>query len=284
MVERLDPAAYRDLVRRALVEDVGSGDVTTRAIVANAARARAIIEAKRVAVVAGLDVAREVFAQVDPAVVFDASREDGELCEAGDVIATLRGRAGSLLTAERTALNFLQHLSGIATLTRRFVEAAAGRLVVLDTRKTLPTMRLLEKHAVRCGGGVNHRAGLFDGVLIKDNHIKLAGGIAEAVRRVRAAGAAGPIEVEAQDLAEVDAAIAAGADTIMLDNLDDDLTREAITRIGGRARVEVSGGVTLERMPVLVELGADCISVGALTHSAPAADMGMEVEVDEGER
>jgi nicotinate-nucleotide pyrophosphorylase (carboxylating) len=278
MRDRLDPAAYRDVVRRALAEDVGAGDVTTRAVVPNDVQARAVIEAKRVAVLAGLDIARETFAQVDPSIVFEPLRQDGELCEAGDMLATLRGRAGSLLTAERTALNFLQHLSGIATLTRRFVEAAAGRLVVLDTRKTLPTLRQLEKYAVRCGGGVNHRTGLFDAVLIKDNHIRLAGGVEEAVRRARAAGIAGPIEVEAQDLNEVDAAIASGAETIMLDNLDEALMREAITRIGGRARVEVSGGVTLERMPLLAELGADCISVGALTHSAPAADIGMELE------
>ncbi len=183
------------------------------------------------------------------------------------------------MSGERTALNFLQHLSGIATLTRTFVEAAGGRLTVLDTRKTIPTLRALAKYAVRCGGATNHRVGLYDGVLIKDNHIRIAGTVAEAVRRLRASGSLLPIEVEAQSLAEVDAAIEAGVDVIMLDNLEEAAMREAVGRIAGRARVEISGGVTLDRMPRLAALGADCVSVGALTHSAPAVDISLELDV-----
>src|SRR6185295_1290951 len=173
----------------------------------------------------------------------------------------------------RQVLNFLQHLSGIATLTRRFVDAAGGRLTILDTRKTIPTFRALAKYAVRCGGGSNHRFGLFDAVLIKDNHIRIAGGVREAIQLVRAAGVKLPIEVEAQSLDQVDAAIEAGVDVIMLDNLDDATIREAVAKIQGAARVEISGGVTLERMHALTTLGADCVSIGALTHSAPAADI-----------
>jgi nicotinate-nucleotide pyrophosphorylase (carboxylating) len=184
-----------------------------------------------------------------------------------------------MLTAERTALNFLQHLTGIATLTRRFVDAAGGRVAVFDTRKTVPTLRALEKYAVRCGGGVNHRAALdAAAVLIKENHARLAGGLAEAVRRARAHGVAGPIEVEAQSLADVDVALAARVDVIMLDNLTVDEMREAIARIAGRAQVEISGGVTLDRMPALAALGADRVSVGALTHSAASADISLEFD------
>jgi nicotinate-nucleotide pyrophosphorylase (carboxylating) len=183
-----------------------------------------------------------------------------------------------MLTAERTALNFVQRLSGIATLTRRFVDATAGGITVLDTRKTTPTLRALEKYAVRAGGGMNHRDGLADGILIKDNHIRLAGGVPQAVARMKAAGATMPVEVEAQSLADVDAAIAAGADIILLDNLPLDAVREAVRRIAGRARTEISGGVTLERIADLAGTGADSVSIGALTHSAPAADLSLEIE------
>jgi nicotinate-nucleotide pyrophosphorylase (carboxylating) len=203
---------------------------------------------------------------------------DGDRCEPGAVVADVRGRAASLLTAERTALNFLQYLSGIATLTRAFVEAAGGRLAILDTRKTTPGLRGLAKYAVRCGGGVNHRTGLYDGVLIKDNHIRLAGGIRAAVSRVRRAFPGLPVEVETQTAEQVDEALAAGADLIMLDNLDDEPTRAAIARIGGRARVELSGNMTIDRVRRLADCGADFISVGALTHSAPAADISLELE------
>jgi len=182
------------------------------------------------------------------------------------------------LTAERTALNFLQRLSGIATLTRRFVDATGGKITILDTRKTTPTLRALEKYAVRAGAGTNHRAGLDDGILIKDNHIRIAGGIREAVKRMKEANVEMPIEVEAQSLEQVDEAIAAGADVILVDNLSLDQTREAVSRVRGRAKVELSGGVTLERLPDLAKTGADYVSIGALTHSAPAVDLSFELE------
>lgn len=279
-----DPVATGDLVRRALAEDLGGGDITTRAIVPPELDGRAVLVAKTALVVAGLPVAGEVCRQVDPRLAWQPLCVDGDHLAPGDLLARVAGPAAGLLAAERTLLNLLQHLSGIATLTRAFVEAAGGRIRVLDTRKTLPTLRALEKYAVRCGGGTNHRAGLFDGVLIKDNHIRVAGSIADAVRRVRAAQAAGdpvrPIEVEAQSLDEVRQALAAGADIIMLDNLDLATMRDAVTLVGGRATLEISGGVTLERMPALAGLGADWVSVGALTHSAPAADISLEIETD----
>ena len=282
MPDPLAASAYRDLVARALAEDIGPGDLTTGAIVPQATRASGIVIARQTCVVAGLDVAREAFLQVDQAVEWTALKADGDLCAPDDVLAEVAGPAASLLAAERTALNFLQQLSGIATLTRRYVDAAGGRLAVLDTRKTTPGLRGLEKYAVRCGGGVNHRTALYDGILIKDNHIRIAGSIAEAVQRIRARGAALPIEVEAQSLREVDDALAAGADVIMLDNLSDEEMRQAVATIDGAARIEISGRVTLDRMPALSALGADCVSVGALTHSAPAADISLELDADGG--
>src|SRR5688572_26703673 len=183
-----------------------------------------------------------------------------------------------MLTAERTALNLLQRMSGIATITRAFVDAARGSITVLDTRKTTPTLRALEKYSVLAGGGSNHRSGLDDGILIKDNHIRLAAGVEEAVRRMKSAGHEMMVEVEAQSLEQVDAAIAAGADIILVDNLPIDQIREAVRRVGGRAKIEISGGVTLARMPELAATGADYVSVGALTHSAPAADISFELE------
>ena len=279
----LDPALYREIVRRALAEDLGWGDVTTEAIVPSGLRARGIILAKSPCVLAGLDVAAEAFSQLDPGCVFDRTRSDGQRCEAGDVVAELRGQAAAMLTAERTALNFLQRLSGIATLTRRFVDASGGAITVLDTRKTTPTLRALEKYAVRAGSGTNHRSGLDDGVLIKDNHVRLAGGVKEAVRRIKDADPEMPIEVEAQTLEEVDEAIAAGADIILVDNLPLEAIRDAVKRVNGRAKVELSGGVTLERIPELAKTGANYVSVGALTHSAPAADLSFELELDAGE-
>lgn len=277
MAKRLDPTVYADLVHRALVEDVGAGDATTEALVPPDLRADGRFVVKRVCVLAGLDVARAVFAELDATAEFFATVSDGDRCDAGTVVATVRGRAAALLTGERTALNFLQRLAGIATLARQFVDAAGGTLTVLDTRKTTPTLRALEKYAVRCGGARNHRLGLFDAVLIKDNHIRIAGGLAAAVSAVRARTPELTVEVETQTVEEVDQAIAAGADVIMLDNLSEALMREAIRRIGGRAQVEISGNVTLDRMPALAALGADTVSVGALTHSAPAADLSFEM-------
>jgi nicotinate-nucleotide pyrophosphorylase (carboxylating) len=274
----LDPALYREVVRRALAEDLGWGDVTTEATVPSELRAKGIILAKSPCVLAGLDVAAEVFSQLDPGCVFECRRKDSERCQSGDVVAEVHGGAAALITAERTALNFLQRLSGIATITRRFVDAAGGKIVVLDTRKTTPTLRPLEKYAVRAGGGTNHRAGLDDGILIKDNHIRLAGGVAEAVQRMKGDDPEMPIEVEAQSLEQVDEAIAAGVDVILVDNLSVDAIREAVRRIQGRAKVEISGGVTLERMPELATTGANYVSIGALTHSAPAVDLSFELE------
>jgi nicotinate-nucleotide pyrophosphorylase (carboxylating) len=274
----LDPALYREIVRRALAEDLGWGDVTTEAIVPPELRAKGVILAKSPCVLAGLDVAAEVFLQLDPGCAFDRRKKDGDCCEPGDVVVEVRGAAAPMLTAERTALNFLQRLSGIATLTRRFVDAAGGRIIVLDTRKTTPTLRALEKYAVRAGSGTNHRAGLDDGILIKDNHIRLAGGVAVALQRMKDDDPEMPIEIEAQSLEQVNEALAAGVDVLLVDNLPIDVIREAVRRAQGRAKVEISGGVTLERLPELATTGANYVSVGALTHSAPAVDLSFELE------
>jgi nicotinate-nucleotide pyrophosphorylase (carboxylating) len=276
----LEPGSYREIVRRALAEDLGWGDVTTEATVDPAARGRGEIVAKCDCVIAGLDIAAETFRQLDPAVSFTVHRPDGSRCVHGDIVAGVRGTAAAMLTAERTALNLLQRLTGIATLTRKYVDAAAGRITILDTRKTTPTLRALEKYAVRAGGGTNHRSGLDDAILVKDNHIRLAGGVAEAIERMRAARQDMPIEIEAQTLEQVDEALAGGANIILLDNLSIEQTREAVRRIAHRAKVELSGGVTLERIPELASTGADYVSVGALTHSAPAADLSFEIEPD----
>jgi nicotinate-nucleotide pyrophosphorylase (carboxylating) len=274
----LDPALYREVVRRALAEDLGWGDVTTEAVVPTDLKARGVILCKCDCVIAGLEVAAEAFMQLDPGCTFDRKCKDSDRRKPGDVVADVYGQAAAMLTAERTALNFLQRLSGIATLTRRFVDATHGGITILDTRKTTPTLRALEKYAVRAGAGINHRAGLDDGILIKDNHIRLAGGVREAVRRMKDAGAEMPIEVEAQSLAQVDDALAAGADIILLDNMSEDAIRDAVAKIHGRAKIELSGGVTLDRLPNLAKTGADYVSIGALTHSAPAADLSFELE------
>ena len=281
--EPLEAGLYRELVRRALAEDFGWGDVTTEALVGREQKARAVIVAKSRCTIAGLDIACEAFRQLDPGVIVrtlhgDGTRVEPEGAEAGVTIAELRGQAAALLTAERTALNFMQRLSGIATLTRAFVEAAGGRIVVLDTRKTTPLLRALEKYAVRAGGGTNHRSGLDDGILIKDNHVRLAGNVAAAVTTMRAKNREMPTEVEAQSLEQVDEALRAGADVILLDNLSTADVVEAVKRCRGRAKTEISGGVTLLRMPELAATGADYVSIGALTHSAPAVDLSVEIE------
>lgn len=274
----LHPDEYREIVRRALDEDIGSGDVTTEATVGADRRARGVFLVKADCVVAGLDVALEAFRLLDPGIGATVHRRDGDRCQAGEEIAEVSGPARALLVGERTALNFLQRLSGIATRARRFVDAAGGRIVVLDTRKTTPGLRVLEKYAVRAGGAANHRAGLFDAVLIKDNHIRLAGGVAEAIARMRESQPGLPIEIEAQSLDEVDAALAVGVEILLVDNMSTGEIRAAVTRARGRAKVEISGGVTLERIPELAATGADFVSVGALTHSAPAVDISFELE------
>ncbi|MGE3509476.1 MAG: carboxylating nicotinate-nucleotide diphosphorylase [Vicinamibacterales bacterium] len=274
----LDRAVYADFVRRALAEDVGTGDVTTEATVPADQQARGVFLVKQPCVLAGCAIVREVFRQVDSATAVSFHRRDGDGCHADETIGEVTGPARALLVGERTALNFLQRLSGIATRTRAFVKAAAGRITVLDTRKTTPTLRVLEKYAVRAGGGTNHRSGLYDAFLIKDNHVRLAGSVRAAVDLARAHAARLTVEVEAQQLSEVDDAIEAGADVILVDNMSADDIREAVRRTRGRARVEISGGVTLERMPELASTGAEYVSIGALTHSAPAVDISFEIE------
>jgi nicotinate-nucleotide pyrophosphorylase (carboxylating) len=276
--EALDPGMYREVVRRALAEDFGWGDVTTEGVIDRDQKARAVILAKSRCVLAGLDVASEAFRQLDPSVTVTTHFKDGDAVEPGTVVAEYRGHAAGLLTAERTALNFLQRLCGIATLTRQFVDAAGGRITVLDTRKTTPLLRALEKYAVRAGGAVNHRAGLDDGILIKDNHVRLAGGVAKAVTQMRKTNREMPTEVEAQSLDQVDEALEAGAEIILLDNLSTPDIIAAVQRCKGRAQTEISGGVSLARLPELAVTGADYVSVGALTHSAPAADLSFEIE------
>ena len=276
----LDPALYREIVRRALAEDLRWGDITTEATVPAEQRGVGRVVAGSDCVLAGLEVAVEAFTQLDPHVEVARHRTDGDQCGTGECVVELWGFAAALLTAERTALNFLQRMSGTATLTRRFVDATNGRTLVLDTRKTTPTLRALQKYAVRVGGGVNHRMALDDGILIKDNHVRLAGSIGEAVKRMRAAGHDMPIEVEAQSLDQVRDALEADADTVLIDNMTVDEVREAVRRARGRAKVEVSGCVSLDQLPAIVDIGPEFVSVGALTHSAPAVDFSFDVVPD----
>ncbi|MFZ0973531.1 MAG: carboxylating nicotinate-nucleotide diphosphorylase [Solirubrobacteraceae bacterium] len=267
-----------EIVARALAEDVGDGDVTTAATVPENARARATITQKAPGVVFGLDVAEQTFRAVDPGVVVERLVPEGEWRESGPVLA-LEGRARGILTAERTALNFLQRLSGVATMAARCVQAVSGTgATILDTRKTTPGLRALEKAAVAAGGATNHRAGLYDAILIKENHAALAGGVGEAVRQARALAPGLPLEIECQTLAEVDEALAAGAPMILLDNMAVDELRAAVDRVGGRAKLEASGGFTLETIRAVAETGVDFISVGAITHSAPALDLSLLLE------
>lgn len=281
-MQDIPEAVVREAVARALVEDVGAGDITTEAVVGSGTPCRAEIVAKAEGVVAGLAVAEATFRAVDTDTAFEYAVSDGGEVSPGTVVARVAGEAASILTAERTALNFLQRMSGIATLTARYVKAVEGTGArILDTRKTAPGLRALDKYAVAAGGGTNHRMGLFDAVLIKDNHIQAAGGIAEAVDRVRAAaGDAVEVEVEAQSLGQVEEAVAAGADIIMLDNMGAEEIRAAVKLVGGRARTEVSGGVSLGTVREMAECGVDYISVGALTHSAPALDLSLEMGSD----
>jgi nicotinate-nucleotide pyrophosphorylase (carboxylating) len=279
----LAEGVIRPIVIRALEEDIGLGDVTTAATVAAAARCRAEVVAKAEGVICGLEVMAAVFAALDARVAFTAERDDGDRVSPGDVAARLKGPTRAVLTGERTALNFLQRLSGIATLTAQYAAAVAGtRAQILDTRKTAPGLRALDKYAVQVGGGRNHRFGLFDGVLIKDNHIRAAGGVGEAVARARrAAHHLLKVEVEAQSMGQVTEALQAGADVVMLDNMSPGEVRAAVALIGGRARTEVSGGVTLETVRAYAETGADFISVGALTHSPAALDFSLEIVGEE---
>ncbi len=271
------------VVRAALKEDLGAGDITTAAVVARGRAGEARIIAKEDFVLAGLFVAEKAFHALDPTLSFKARMRDGALARKGDSIATIEGRLASLLGAERVALNFLQRMSGIATLTARFAARVRGtRARILDTRKTTPCMRILERYAVKAGGGYNHRFGLFDGVLIKDNHIRAAGGVSKAVKKAaKRLGQGVAIEVEVSDIRETIEAVSAGADIIMLDNFKIDDIRKAVKVIGKSAFIEVSGGVTLEQARRIADAGVDFISVGALTHSARAVDISMEITGDE---
>jgi nicotinate-nucleotide pyrophosphorylase (carboxylating) len=272
------------LIDAALREDAPSGDLTASLVVPDGARCRAELRAKARGVLAGRDVARAVFdavAREDGAGAIEVSwhRSDGDEVHPGDVVAEVSGPARSILRAERPAINFLAHLSGVATLTRAFVRAAAPA-EVWCTRKTTPGWRALEREAVAAGGGVLHRASLSDAVLIKDNHLRITGGVAEAVRRARAGGV--PVEVEVETLGELDEALVAGADRILLDNPTPDLVRQAIDRTGDPMRLEISGGISLDSVSSLVQAGARVISVGRITHSAPSLDLSLEVtDVDD---
>jgi nicotinate-nucleotide pyrophosphorylase (carboxylating) len=274
--------ATEDLIDRALAEDVGTGDVTAEATVPAEARAVARITQKAPGVISGLAVAEAVFRRLDPDVRVERLGPEAEWREAPAPVLRLEGRARALLTAERTALNLLGRLSGVATATARVVravEAAGGTAKVLDTRKTTPGMRLLEKRAVADGGGVNHRAGLYDAVLIKENHAALAGGVGEAVRLARAAHPGLPLTVEVRNEVEIDAALGAGAPRLLLDNMTPAAVAAAVARVAGRAQLEASGGVTPETVVVYSTItGLDYVSMGALTHSAPALDLSMLLE------
>jgi nicotinate-nucleotide pyrophosphorylase (carboxylating) len=272
------------IIELALSEDIGSGDLTARTVIPETARATGQMLLKSTGVISGLTVVERVFARVDTKIRWQALVEDGVSLEAGTVIGEIAGPARSVLTAERTALNFVQRLSGVATLTRTFVDAIAGTGArIIDTRKTTPGMRVLDKQAVRHGGGFNHRIGLFDGVMIKDNHISALGGddaIGEAVDRARSQiPYTVKIEVEVANLEQLRLALASGAEIIMLDNMSIEMMREAVAITAGKAILEASGGVNLASVRAIAESGVDVISVGALTHSAPALDISVDLEI-----
>ena len=271
------PTEILDCIKRALTEDIGAGDATTLSIVPPNATMRGQIIAKQEGVIAGLDVARAAYELLDSSVDFRAQLADGSRVTRGGILALVSGRTSSLLTAERTALNFLGRMSGIATLTRQFVDAVAGtRAVILDTRKTAPGLRLVDKLAVKLGGGGNHRIGLYDMILIKDNHLDYAGGVEEAVRRARTFDSGLQIEVETRTLDDVNVALSLGVERILLDNMSVEMMTEAVHLTNGRAKLEASGNVTLETVRAIAETGVDFISVGALTHSAKVFDVSFD--------
>ena len=269
-----------ELIKIALAEDIGPKDITTENLVAPHETGHGIIVAKEPLVLAGMDVAQKVFLQLEATVVFKSDFSDGDTANIGDVVLEIFGSTQALLIGERTALNFLQHLSGIATHVRRYAEDMGYKKArIVDTRKTTPGLRNLEKYAVRVGGAYNHRMGLYDGVLIKDNHIAACGGILPAIEKIRPhVSHLVKIEVETADLDQVKEALKAGADVIMLDNMDLNMIKEAVTLIDGSAIVEVSGGVTRENLAELADTGVDIISVGALTHSARSVDLSMRIQ------
>jgi len=277
---RLDPADVKAAVDAALAEDIGNGDITTRAIVPDTVRMRLVMVTRQPIIVAGLPVALEALKRLDRESDVKIDAFDGSRLDAGAVIARIEGFAAPLLSAERTALNFVQTLSGIATLTRKFVDRIAGTgAELLDTRKTLPGLRNLSKYATAIGGATNHRMRLDDGVLIKDNHIAVAGSVAEAIRRAKAKGLKN-VQIECDTLDQVIQALTAGADRLLLDNMSPDMLREAVAITAGCVRLEASGGVTLETIRDIAETGVDFISVGAITMSAPSVDIGLDLAND----
>ena len=283
MIRSLPDILIEPVVRMALAEDLGrAGDVTAQACIPEGARMRAVFAARKAGVLAGIDCVPLAVLAMDPKASIALKLCDGDAFQAGAVLAEVEADARAFLAAERTALNLLGRLCGIATLTRAYVEAVAGtKARIADTRKTTPGLRALEKHAVLCGGGVNHRFGLDDAILIKDNHVAVCGGVGEAVRRARAVvGHLMKVEVEVDGLDQLDEALAAGPDVIMLDNFTLPMLREAVARSAGRITLEASGGVNLETVRGIAETGVDVISVGALTHSAPALDVGLDVLAD----
>lgn len=267
-----------EFVTRVLAEDLGEGgDVTSRATIVADARFTAEMNGREPIVIAGIALAEAFFRKLDPDAAIERLAQDGERVDQGAVLLRLAGNARAMLAAERSALNTLQHLSGIATLTRRYVDAIAGTgAILLDTRKTIPGLRLLEKYAAKMGGAHNHRLRMDDGLLIKDNHVGVAGGVAEAVRAAKAASADLPIQVEVDRIAQIEPALAAGADRLLLDNMPPPLLREAVALVGGRVPLEASGGVTLDTIRAIAETGVTFISVGRITQSAPAVDIGLD--------
>jgi len=279
----LNPLLVEDAVRAALLEDLGrAGDITTNATIPAMKQARAVIAARQPGIVAGLDLAKAAFRLLDPALSFETRIADGAAITPGAILATIEGPARALLSAERVALNFLGRLSGVATLTSRYVAAVAHtKIRIVCTRKTTPGLRTFEKYAVLCGGGFNHRFGLDDAILIKDNHIAVAGGIIPALRAVKAAiGHLVKIEIEVDTLDQLDEVLTEGADVVLLDNMTPARLREAVARVKGRLLTEASGGVTLETVAAIAESGVDMISVGALTHSAQVLDVGLDIQIN----
>ena len=283
----LPPALVEEAVARALAEDLGlAGDITTTATIPAGVRASGVIAARKPGVVSGLPLVEAAFHQLDPAIVIERHAGEGDRLAAGDVVCRIAGDARAMLTGERVALNFLGRMSGIATLTRQYVDAVAGtRAAIVDTRKTTPGLRTFEKHAVRCGGGHNHRFGLFDAVLVKDNHIVAAGGIGAAVAAARAhAGHMIRIEVEVDTLEQLSEALVHPIDAVLLDNMDPETLARAVAMVAGRVLTEASGGVTLDTVRKIAETGVDLVSIGALTHSAPVLDLGLDFEAPPGSR
>jgi nicotinate-nucleotide pyrophosphorylase (carboxylating) len=272
----INGSVIQRFIEDVIAEDVGLGDITTKTVIPGDAQFSGVMSAREDMVIVGMPLAVEVFRKLEPGVEIQILAHDGDRARAGSVLARLRGQARGLLTAERTALNILQHLSGIATVTRKYVDRLEGTgTVLLDTRKTIPGLRMLAKYATRTGGAKNHRMGLDDGVLIKDNHIAVCGGVSEAVARAKAARLS-PIEVEVETLDQVEEAIEAGAEMLLLDNMDVPTLRLAVQIVGGRAKTEASGGVTFENIREIAKTGVDFVSVGRITQSAAAVDIGLD--------